>query len=573
MKIQLATQSELKQVLLSFRHAYYAVGAFSFFVNLLLLVPAIYMLQVYDRVLGSRNETTLLMLTVVVLWLYLLMGIIESIRSAVLIRMSTKFSMALAGRVFDAIFEHSLRMKGAGNPSQAIHDLSSLRQFLGGPALIVLFDLVWMPIFLVAAFLFDASLGVFLLAGMVVLFALAYVTETLTRDKMVAANTLAINLSAQTNNSLRNAEVVESMGMLGALRERWLASERKILVLHGHASDSAAWINAVTRFSRVGLQSLMLGLGAWLALQGKISPGMMIGATILMGRALAPVEQAIATWKQFVSARSAYSRLSDLLKEYPRRETGMALPPPVGRLSVEKASVSAPGSQTLVLQNINFAIEAGEVLGIIGPSAAGKSSLARLLVGVWPAHSGKIRLDGVDIHSWNKIELGPHIGYVPQDIELFDGTIAENIARFGEVDSEKVIEAAKLAGVHDLILRFSKGYDSPIGAGGDTLSGGQKQRIALARAMYGSPCFVVLDEPNSNLDDVGEAALAQAIKGLKDQGKTVVLITHRSTVLATTDKLLVLSEGVQQIFGPRDQVIAALAQPQQSRTLTNGTQS
>ena len=565
MKIKLAAQSELKRALNSFRHVYYAVGTFSFFINLLLLVPAIYMLQVYDRVLGSRNETTLLMLTVVVLWLYLLMGLIESVRSAVLVRMSTKFSMNLAGRIFDAIFEHSLRTKGAGNPSQAIHDLSTLRQFLGSSALVVLFDLVWMPIFLVTAFLFDVSLGVFLLAGMAVLFALAYVTETLTREKMVAANALSINSSAQTNNSLRNAEVAESMGMIGALRERWLVSERKILVLQGQASDRAAWINALTRFFRVSLQSLMLGLGAWLALQGKISPGMMIGATILMGRALAPVEQAIVTWKQFVSARSAYARLADLLKEYPLRETGMPLPPPVGKLAVESATVIAPGSQTLILQNINFAIEAGEVLGIIGPSAAGKSSLARLLVGVWPAQHGKVRLDGVDMHAWNKAELGPYIGYLPQDIELFDGTIAENIARFGKVDSEEVIKAARLAGVHDLILRFPKGYDSPIGAGGDILSGGQKQRIALARAMYGLPCFVVLDEPNSNLDDVGEAALAQAIKSLKDQGKTVILITHRSSLLATTDKLLVLNEGVQQLFGLRDQVIVALTKAQQAR--------
>lgn len=563
----------MKHILLSFRHVYYAVGAFSFFVNLLLLVPAIYMLQVYDRVLGSRNETTLLMLTVIVLGLYLLMGLIESVRSAILIRMSAKFSLTMAGRVYDAIFEHSLRTHGAGNPSQAIHDLASLRQFLASSALVVLFDLVWMPIFLIAAFLFDPSLGVFLLAGMALLFALAYATEIMTRGKMVDANLLAINSSAHTNNSLRNAEVVESMGMLEALKQRWLAAEQKILALQGQASDSAALINAIARFARVGLQSLMLGLGALLVLRGKISPGMMIGATILMGRALAPVEQAIATWKQFVSARSAFSRLTDLLEAYPARESGMALPPPTGMLVAEKASVMVPGTQALVLQNVGFAIAPGEVLGIIGPSASGKSSLARVLVGVWPTHSGHVRLDGVDVHSWNKAELGPHIGYLPQDIELFEGTLAENIARFGEVDSEKVIQAASLAGVHELILRFPKGYDSPIGAGGDMLSGGQKQRIALARALYGTPCLVVLDEPNSNLDDAGEAALSQAVRNLKERGKTVVLITHRTALLGTTDKLLVLKDGIQQMFGSRDQVLAAITKAaQQAKVPANGAQ-
>lgn len=558
MKKQVAAQSELKRILLSFKHVYYAVGVFSFFVNLLMLVPSIYMLQVYDRVLGSRNETTLLMLTIIVLGLYMLMGLIEAVRSAVLIRMSAKFSMAVAGRVFDAIFEHSLRTRGAGNPSQAIHDLAALRQFLASSALVVLFDLVWMPLFLVAAFLFDVNMGLFVLAGMAVLFALAYATELLTRGKMVDANQLSINSSAHTNNSLRNAEVVESMGMLGALKGRWLAAEQKILALQGQASDSAAWINGITRFSRIGLQSMMLGLGALLVLQGKISPGMMIGASILMGRALAPVDQAISTWKQFISARSAYARLTDLLKAYPQRETGMMLPQPLGALAVEKAAVMVPGTQALVLQNVNFSIAAGEVLGIIGPSASGKSSLARVLVGVWPAHAGKVRLDGVDVHTWNKAELGPHIGYLPQDIELFEGTIAENIARFGPVDSGKVILAANLAGVHELILRFPQGYDSPIGAGGDMLSGGQKQRIALARALYGTPCFVVLDEPNSNLDDVGEVALAQAVRSLKEHGTTVVLITHRSALLGTTDKLLVLKDGIQQAFDSRDQVLAAI---------------
>lgn len=337
----------------------------------------------------------------------------------------------------------------------------------------------------------------------------------------------------------------------------------KILRLQGDASDRANLIGAGTKFARMTLQSLALGLGALLALKGDISPGVMIAATVLIGRALSPVEQVIGTWKQFVSTRGAYARLSELLSMYPVRAESMRLPVPQGRVAVEGVTASAPGSKAVVLSNITFSLEPGSVLGVIGPSGSGKSSLARLLVGVWGAQAGTVRLDGADVYQWDKDELGPHVGYLPQDIELFEGTVAENISRFGETDAEKVVQAAMLAGVHELILKFPQGYDSQVGAGGALLSGGQKQRIAFARALYGDPCLFVLDEPNSNLDEMGEEALARAIVQLKNAGKTVVVITHRGSLLMHTTQLLLLREGTLQLFGSREQVIAALNQAQQ----------
>jgi ATP-binding cassette subfamily C exporter for protease/lipase len=334
----------------------------------------------------------------------------------------------------------------------------------------------------------------------------------------------------------------------------------RFLNLQAEASEKAGTVGAITKFVQVSLQSLVLGYGALLAIEGKISPGMMIAASILVGRALAPVQQVIGVWKSWNTTQVAYSRLTELLAANPPRDAGMPLPKPLGAISVENVIAAPPGSPVPVLKGVNFAIAPGEVLGVVGPSGSGKSTLARLLVGVWPAVQGKVRLDGADIYQWNKAELGPHIGYLPQDIELFSGTISENIARFGELEAEKVVSAAKRAGVHDMILHFPKGYDTLLGDGGAGLSGGQKQRIGLARAMYGDPSIIVLDEPNSNLDDVGEAALLQGILDLRQQGKTIVLITHRSSILGVTNKLLVLRDGVTAMFGPTTEVINALNQ-------------
>jgi ATP-binding cassette subfamily C exporter for protease/lipase len=529
-----------------------------------MLVPSLYMLQVYDRVLASRNEITLLMLTLMMLGGYALMSVLEMVRSFVLVRVGAKFDMELNKRVYTAAFEQNLKAAG-GNAGQSLMDLTNLRQFLTGNALFAFFDAPWFPIYLIVIFIFEPTLGIFSVCGTVLLVILAIVNERVTKQPLSEANTMAITANNLATNNLRNAEVIESMGMLPNMMSRWFKLHGKFLHLQAEASETAGIISAVTKFVQVSLQSLILGFGALLVLENKITAGMMIAASILVGRALAPVQQVIAVWKGWASTRSSYERLSTLLEKNPARQSGMELPKPQGNLSVEGVTAGPPGSTTPVLRGVSFGIQAGDVLGIIGPSGSGKSTLARLMVGVWPAVMGKVRLDGADIYQWNKAELGPHIGYLPQDIELFSGTIADNIARFGEVDSEKVVEAAKRAGVHDLILHFPKGYDTLLGDGGAGLSGGQKQRLGLARAMYDDPALLVLDEPNSNLDDAGEAALVQAVQDLRRRGKTIVLITHRTSAIAVTTKVLFLRDGTVAAFGPTNQVMQALQESNQKQ--------
>lgn len=529
------------------------------FINVIGLVPAIYMLQIYDRVLMSRNETTLLMLTVILIGFYIMQGMLELARSKLLIRVGAQLDMKLNDRVFVAAFERNLKRAG-GNAGQSLGDLTNVRQFLTGNGLFAFFDAPWAPIYIAVIFLLSPWLGLFALVAALVLFALAWLTEVSTRKPLAEANQVAISANNYATNNLRNAEVIEAMGMLGNLKRRWMEKQLKFLALQNEASEKAAAISATTSATRVAVQSLVLGIGALLVIEGSVTPGGMIAASILLGKALGPVQMAIGVWKQLLSARTAYHRLEDLLQSHPQREKGMDLPKQQGNLLVEGVTAGAPGTQGLILKQVGFVVPAGEIVGVIGPSASGKSTLARLLVGVWPAMAGKVRLDGADVFTWNKEQLGPSVGYLPQDIELFEGTIAENIARFGEVDSEQVVEAAKLAGVHDMILRFPNGYDTQIGEGGAGLSGGQRQRIGLARAMYGTPSFVVLDEPNSNLDEHGEAALVSAVQALKQRGTTVLLITHRTSILSVVDKLLVLAEGAVQFFGPRDQVLQALQQ-------------
>jgi len=564
MKKLLNTKNEIEQVLSTFKRTFYTVGTFSAIINLLALVPSLYMLQVYDRVLGSRNEITLLMLTLMMLGGYAFMSVLEMMRSFVLVRVGAKFDMELNKRVYTAAFEQNLKAAG-GNAGQSLMDLTNLRQFLTGNALFAFFDAPWFPIYLIVIFIFEPSLGIFSVCGTLLLLVLAIVNERVTKQPLAEANTMAITANTQATNNLRNAEVIESMGMLPNLMSRWFKLHGKFLNLQAQASEKAGIVNAVTKFVQSSLQSLVLGFGALLVLEGKISPGMMIAASILVGRALAPVQQVIAVWKSWATTRSAYERLSELLERNPARQAGMELPKPLGSLSVEGVVAAPPGSPAPILRGVSFAIQPGDVMGVIGPSGSGKSTLARLMVGVWSASMGKVRLDGADIYQWNKAELGPHIGYLPQDIELFSGTIAENIARFGEVDSEKVVEAAKHAGVHDLILHFPKGYDTMLGDGGAGLSGGQKQRLGLARAMYGDPSLLVLDEPNSNLDEAGEAALVQAVQELRRRGKTIVLITHRTAAIAVTNKLLLLREGTVGAFGPTNQVLQALQEHNQKQ--------
>ena len=549
--------SEVLTVLRDFRKVFFAAGAFSMVCNLLMLVPAIYMLQLYDRVLASMNVSTLLMLTLIVVGLFIVLGFMEAVRSKTLIRLGNELDDRLNGRVFRATYESYLR-QGNGNAQQALGDFTNIRQFTTGQGIIAFFDAPWTPIYLVILFLFHWQIGALALVGAFILLGLTFINEWSTSQHIGEANRIASRANAQAASNLRNAEVIESMGMLERVRQRWLTMHREMLFHQTVASERAAVISAITKTMRLGLQSLVLGLGAWLVIQNELTAGMMIAGSILMGRALAPVEMLIGTWKGFVSTRNAHERTSKLLNTFPEQKEPLSLPPPKGRLELAGVYGGPPGSTRPVLGNVSFALEPGDTLGVVGPSASGKSTLARLLVGVWGATSGKVRVDGADVFTWNKEELGPFIGYLPQDVELFDGTIAENIARFGEIDPEKIVAAAQLTGVHDMILKLPNGYDTPIGAGGMSLSGGQRQRIGLARAVFGNPALVVLDEPNSNLDDVGEAALVNALRTLKQRGATVVLVTHRTNVLSVVDKLLVMKDGQVSLFGPRDQVFAAL---------------
>jgi len=551
-------KNEIEKILLTFKGVFITIGVFSAIINLMMLAPSLYMLQVYDRVLSSRNETTLLMLTLMMLGAYLFVSALEFVRSFLLIRLGAKLDMKLNKRIYTAAFEKNLK-RADGNAAQALSDLAGVRQFLTGNGLFAFFDAPWFPIYLVVIFLFSPYLGWFALAGTLLLVSLAYLNEVVSKKPLSQANSMAVAAGTLANNNLRNAEVIEAMGMLPNLMSSWFKLHSRFIQLQAEASEKAGIIGAATKFSRVSLQSLILGLGALLVLEGKITPGMMIVSSILMGRVLSPVEQLINVWKSWSGTRSAYQRLVDLLTSNPPRRTGMSLPKPQGHVSLASVTAVPPGASLPALQNLSFSLLPGHVLGVIGPSGSGKSTLARLLVGVWPAAMGKVSLDGADVYQWNKDELGPHIGYLPQDIELFGGTVSDNIARFGQVDADKVVLAAKRAGVHDMILSMPMGYNTALGDAGAGLSGGQKQRLGLARAMYDDPSLIVLDEPNSNLDDVGEAALLAAVADLRQRGKTIVLITHRTNVIGVTTELLLLRDGALQMYGPSAEVLAEIS--------------
>ena len=551
-----AAKNEVRAALGRSRGAFFMTGVFSFFINLLMLTAPLYMLQIYDRVLASRSEPTLIVLTVLAGGLLLVMGGLDLIRSRVLVRVGVKMDALLNARVFSAVFAQALR--GArGQRAQALRDLDSLRQFLTGPGPFAFFDAPWAPLYLAVVFIFHPVLGFVALAGAVVLFSMALINELVTRRPLQLANAQAIAANGFAEASLRNAEVLEALGMLPEIRKRWTAQHCQGLALQATASDRAATLTSWSKAVRISLQVAILGAGAALAIQQIITPGVMIAASILMGRALAPVEQAIGQWRHFVGARQAYRRLNELLQAIPEDEARLTLPKPEGRLSVEQLVAAPPGSQKPVLKGVSFKLEPGEALGVIGPSASGKSTLARNLVGVWAPQSGAVRLDGAEVQGWDAEQLGPYLGYLPQDVELFAGNVAENIARFSaEASPEAVVAAARAAGVHDMILQLDKGYDSEIGEQGCVLSGGQRQRVGLARALYGEPALVVLDEPNASLDAAGDEALTQAILGLKARGATVVVMAHRPSAIAAVDKLLMLREGRVEAFGPKEEVIA-----------------
>lgn len=556
--------TELNSALSGVRDHFIYAALFSAAINTLALVPIIYMLQVYDRVVSSGSHSTLAMLTILMVALLCAMGGFEWVRSLILISASNKMEGMLRKRVSEVTFKRALLTGGAIKNSQPLTDLQALRSFVTGGGLFAFFDAPWFPIYIGVMYLFHplfAFAGVFAGAVMV---AIALFNERATSKKIQEANSHANSALSQVNDALQNSEVIAAMGMESDLRLRQQELSDKALGLQMKASRLAAAITSVSKTFRLVMQSLLLGLGALLALTQEISPGMMIAGSLLLGRALAPIDLLVANWKGFSIARGQYDRLGVLLKTLAETEAPMGLPEPKGALSVEQITVFPPGGNAAVLAGISFKIAQGESLGIIGPSGSGKSCLARTLLGIWPPRQGKVRLDGSDTSGWDREKLGPHIGYLPQNIELFNGSISENICRFSEIDPEKIILAAKSAGVHDLILALPKGYDTEITGSTGLLSGGHRQRIGLARALYDNPKFLVLDEPNSNLDDQGEKELIKAINVMASRGTTIVAITHRTALLQSLDKILVMSNGLAKAFGPREDVLKALATPANS---------
>jgi ATP-binding cassette subfamily C exporter for protease/lipase len=551
-------RSELSTTLWLFRREFTVCVIFTIVVNILMMTPTLYMMQVFDRVMLSRSEFTLAALTLVMLFFFSVMAFAEWARSHLLVRTGVKLDQQLNTRIFNASFESQLKQLGH-NPTQAFSDLTNLRQFMTGQGLFAMMDAPWTPIYMFVLYMLHPLLGLLSIFFSLLLIGLAYISHRLTHEPLDKAMEASMHVNAYVHSKLKNAEVIESMGMLGDLRRLWQVRHQRYLGVNQSAQDLASRVQAFSKFLRYSQQSLTLGAGAMLLIEGDLaSTGTMIAANMLMGRATAPIDLMVSTWKSTLAARKAFLRLEVLLSQHPERDAGLVHDMPQGQLRLENLIATAPGRAQPILKGLSVDFPAGEVIAIIGPSGSGKSTLARALVGIWPYVEGRVLLDGEPIQSWNREELGPFVGYLPQDIELFEGTIAENIARFGTIDPEKVIQAAGRAGVHDMILRFPRGYDTSMGEAGSLLSGGQRQRIGLARAMYGDPSLIVLDEPNSNLDDVGEIALVKAVQDLKQQGKTVFLITHRMNIIGCADRILLLIDGVIQRYGPRQEVITGL---------------
>lgn len=547
------------------RRAFWSVAVFSGGVNLLMLAGPLYMLQVYDRVLSSRSVPTLVALTVFLVGAYAFQGVLDVIRSRVVVRAAALLDQNLGGSVHSAVVHLAAR---SGNPRaalQPVRDLDQIRAFLTGTGPIAIVDLPWMPVFLAICFLLHPWLGMTALAGAVILLGLTMLTEYASRLPARELARQAGQRSAMVEADRRNSESVVAMGMADDLARRWAAVNSIYLHAMSRSTDVAGTYGSISKIVRLLLQSAMLGIGAFLVIKGEMTAGAMIAASIMMGRALAPIETAIANWRSFVAARQGIRSLSQALALLGAPRTVTDLPGPVQVFEAEQLAVAAPGGQVAIVRNVQFRLVAGEALGIIGPSGAGKTSLVRALVGIWPAVQGSVRFDGARIDQWEPSFLGRHVGFVSQSVELFDGTIAENISRMApEPDSEAVLEAARVAGAHEMILRMPAGYDTPIGEAGAVLSGGQRQRIALARALYGNPFLLVLDEAGSNLDTDGEAALQQAMRGAKARGAIVVLVAHRPSALAVCDKVLLLANGAQQAFGPRDEILRKILPPPQS---------
>ena len=531
-------------------------------VNVLYLTGSFFMLEIYDRVLPSRSVPTLVGLIVLAAGLYMAQGVLDLIRGRILVRIGESLDESLSGRVFDTIARLPLKVGQRNDGLQPLRDLDSIRSFLSGLGPIAMFDLPWMPFYIGICFMFHPLIGLTALVGAIVLVAVTLFTELRTRAPMKEATSLAIARNGLAETSRRNAEALVAMGMVGRVANRWEDSNRKYLDSQQRVSDVAGGLGAISKVLRMMLQSAVLGVGGYLVIYQMATAGIIIAGSILAARALAPVDLAIANWKGFVTARQGWHRLTQVLKLMPEKSAQMALHRPAKNLTVENAAALAPGTQKIVAQDINITLEKGNGLGIIGPSGSGKSSVARMLVGVWQPARGKIRLDGAALDQWPSEALGVHLGYLPQDVELLAGTVAQNIARFEpEADSSTVIAAAKMAGVHELVVGLSEGYETQIGEQGTSLSAGQAQRIALARALYRDPFLVVLDEPNSNLDADGDEALTKAILAVRARGGIVVVVAHRPSAIAGVDLLMVMNQGRQQTFGPKDAIMAKLVKP------------
>ncbi|MDE2486715.1 MAG: type I secretion system permease/ATPase [Alphaproteobacteria bacterium] len=550
--------TELNRAINETRPAILIAVFFSLFINLLALVSPLYMLQVYDRVLQSRSTTTLVFITLIAVFLYFVYGALESLRTQVLVRAGIKFDGEVRGHIFKSVLDATVQHRPGG--SQAFRDVDMVREFLTGSGLISFCDVPWTPVFVIVAFILHPYFGVLAIIAGAVILGLAITNDYFTRAPLQRATVASIAAQSDASATLRNSEVMHAMGMWSGLQSRWQVRRDELIGWQAQASDrGGAVISGIKMFRQI-VQTLILGGGAYLAIKGKASPGAMVAASIIVGRALAPIEMAVGQWKGFVGARDAWDRLQTLFRGDANAAERMSLPGPKGRLTVEGATVAPPGRPRPTVIGASFGVEPGTSVAVIGPSAAGKSSLARALVGVWPTAAGAIRLDGFDLKHWDPQQLGPYVGYLPQDVELFSGTVAENIARFGEFKSEDVIEAAQIAGVHELIQSLPDGYETQIGEGGQTLSGGQRQRIALARTIYRRPALIVLDEPNANLDSHGEAALANALMHLKGRS-TIVFVTHKINLLSVADKVLVMQNGQVVQFGDRDPILKQLMQP------------
>lgn len=557
-------RSDLTVVLGKFRKEFWAVAVFSLVANVLMLTPTLYMLQVFDRVMLSQSELTLLALSLITLFLYCVMGVTDWLRSRVLIRAGVRLDEALSSRVFNASFDAYLSQSGGTQP-RAFGDLMQVRQFLTGNGIFAFFDAPWAPIYVAVLFALHPWLGFFAIFSALVQVGLAVWGHYAGIKPSEAALKASSDVNSYLQSKLRSSEALEPMGMVDNLRIHWEDRHQSYMEVSSYAQGVTHRITAVSKFIRYSQQSFALGLGALLVIRGELTMGAMIASNVLVSRAIAPIDMIVGVWRGFISAKEAFVRLETLLSKHPERDAALRRVSPKGEVSLRNVFATTPNRKAPILKQISLQATPGTVTVVLGPSGSGKSTLARVIVGIWPDVSGSVMLDDLPLDGWDRVELGPHIGYLPQDIELFEGSIAENISRFSEIDSGKIIEAAKRSGVHDMILRLPKGYDTPIGEAGSLLSGGQRQRVGLARAIYGNPALVVLDEPNANLDDHGEAALMNTVRELKALNKTVVLITHRPGAIAAADQLIVLHDGEIKSQGPRDEVLARLRAEQQPR--------